>query len=99
MRVHDVVVAGRAARLGPHHPGRERAQLAGQLLLVQALERPGHDVPDQHAGCQLGDRRLIRRRRPGEDLHLDAAGRQPAGGLVDIDVHPAGVTGAGLRQR
>ena len=99
VRVHDVVVAGRAARLGPHHPGRERAQLAGEFLLVQPLERPGHDVPDQHAGCQLGDRRLIRRRRPGEDLHLDAAGGQPPGRLVDVDVHPARVTGARLGHR
>ena len=60
VRMHDVVVAGRAAGLGTHHPGREGTQLTGQFFLVQPLEGPGHDVPDQHARGQLGDRRLIR---------------------------------------
>ena len=99
VRVHDVVVPGIAARLGPHHPGGERAQLAGKFFLVQPLEGARDDVPDQHTRHHLGHRRLIGGGGPGEDLHLDPAGGQPAGGLVDVDVHPAGVTGARLGQR
>ena len=51
VRVHDVVVAGFVRRLGAQHPGRERAQLRRQVVLVQALEGPGHHVAHQHAGA------------------------------------------------
>ncbi|ODQ85276.1 hypothetical protein BFG51_05480 [Dietzia alimentaria] len=47
--VDEVVVARRLPGLRPHHAGDERAQLRGQVLLAQALERSGHDVADQHA--------------------------------------------------
>ena len=99
VRVHDPVVAGLVPGLGPQHAGGERAQLAGQVVLAQALERAGGDVPHQHARRQLGDRRLLRRGGPGEDLHRNAAPGHPGRRLHDVDVHAAGVAGARLLQR
>ena len=99
VRVHDVVEAGPTGGGHPQYAGGERAQLAGQVLLVQALEGSGDHVPHQHSGLGLDHRRQVRRGGPGEDLHLDAAGGQPARGLGDVDVQAAGVAGAGLGQR
>ena len=47
VRVHDVVVADGLPGLGAQHLAREHAQLRGQLLLGQPLERAGVDVPDR----------------------------------------------------
>ncbi len=99
MRMHDVVVPGLVRGLGAQHARGERAQLGGQVVLVQALERPGHDVADQHAGRDLHDGLIGRRRRAGEDLHLDAAAGHLQRALQHVDVHPAGVAGTGLGQR
>ena len=99
MRVHDVVPAGLVAGLGAQHPRGEGAQLAGQVVLAQPLERPRDDVAHQHARRQLRDRRVLRRRRPREDLDLDAAAGHPQRGLHDVDVHPARVARARLLQR
>ena len=62
----------RAARPG------EGAQLAGQFVLGESLERPGRDVRTSHAGHQLDPGGQARTRRPGEDLDLDAPGRPAA---------------------
>ena len=52
-----------------------------------------------HPGRHLDDRRQVAGGGPGEDLHLDAGLGQPPGDLDDVDVHAAGVAGAGLVQR
>src|SRR5439155_1612620 len=89
----------RPGRLGPQHAGGEGAELARQVLLGQALERPGDDVPDGHARCQLDHGRQLAGGGPGEDLDLDAGLRQPLGHLDDVHVHAARVPGARLVQR
>ena len=81
------------------HGGGEGAQLGGQLLLAQALERPGADVPHRDAGGHLDHRREVAGGGAGEDVDLDAAGGEAPGGLDDVDVHAAGVAGAGLVER
>ena len=65
VRVDDVVVAGLVLGLLAQHRGGERAQLGGQLLLAQALERAGADVPHGDAGAHLDDRRAGRWRWRG----------------------------------
>ena len=92
--VHEVVVAGLAAGLRAQDAAGQRAQLGGQVLLGQALERPGHDVPDEDAGSQLDGRRQVAARGAGEDLDLGAERGEPAGQLDDVDVHAARVAGA-----
>ncbi len=99
VRVDGVVVARLVRRLDPHEAGGERAQLGRQIVLAQALVRTGGDVAHQHAGREGDDRRQLAAGRAREDLDLDAAGRQLAGELDDVDVHAAGVTGAGLVER
>ena len=99
MRVDDVVVAGLVLGLLAQHRRGEGAQLGGQLLLAQPLERAGADVPHGDAGAHLDDRRQVAGGRAGEDVDGDAAGGQPAGDLDDVDVHAAGVAGAGLVER
>ena len=99
VRVHDVVVAGLVGGLGAQHPGRERAQLRRQVMLVETLERAGDHVAHQHAGRHPHRRRVGRRRRAGEDLDLDAAAGHVQRRLQDVDVHAAGVSGTRLRQR
>ena len=98
--VHGVVVADRLRGLGAQHLAGEHAQLRGQLVLGEALERAGVDVPHGHA---VGQRRpsgqQARVGRPGEDVDLDAAHRQPPGQLDDVDVHAARVADAGLVER
>lgn len=98
MRVDQVVVAGRAGRLGAEHPGGERAELAGKLLLGEPFEGAGGDVPDVHAGRHLDHRGQVTGGGPGEDLHLDVGLRQPTGDLQDVDVHASRVARAGLVQ-
>ncbi len=97
--VDEVVVPGGAVRLGPQQSAGEGAQLRGQVVLGQALEGAGRDVVDEHARGRLGRGRLLRAGGAGEDLDLDAAARQLAGGVEDVHVHAAGVTGAGLGER
>ena len=99
VRVHQVVPAGREVGLGAQHAERERADLPGQRVLVEFLERPGHQVPDQHPGCELQHGRGVPADRAGEDLHLDAAPGQLPGHLDHVDVEPAGVAGARLVER
>ena len=85
--------------LGPQDACGERAQLGGQVVLVQAFERAGDDVADQHSRRDVHDGRIGRRRGPGEDLHLYPASGHLQSGLQDVDVHPARVAGPRLGQR
>ena len=94
--VDDVVVTERLGRLRAQHLAGEHAELAGQLVLRQSLERSGMHVGDLDAVGQLDDGVEQAARRPGEDVDLDAASGQPARHLDDVDVHPARVPCAGL---
>jgi hypothetical protein len=97
--VHDVVPAGLVRGFGAEHPGGQRAQLRGQVLLGQALERPSRDVPDGDARGQLHDGRQLAAGGAGEDLHLDTQGGEPLAGLDDVDVHASRVARTGLLER
>ncbi len=99
MGMHDVVVARLVGGLGTQHPRGERAQLGGQVVLVETLEGACDDVADKHSWRHPHDRWVRGRRRAGEDLHLDAAPRQLQRGLQHVDVHPARVAGTRLGQR
>ncbi len=99
VRMHDVVVAGLMRGFGAQHTRREGAQLGGQVVFVESLEGPRHDVANQHARRDLDDGLIGRRRRAGEDLHLDAAAGHLQRALQHVDVHAARVAGARLRQR
>ncbi len=99
VRVDEVVVARPVTCLGAQHPVGEGAELGREVLLEQALVRPGGDVPDEHTGGELDGRRVVRADRPGEHLDLDVELGEALGQLDDVDVHPARVTGAGLVQR
>ena len=99
VRVHDVVVPRLVVGLGAQHPGGERAQLGGQVVLVQALVGPRGDVAHQYAGGERHRRRVGRGGGPGEDLDLDAAAGQVQSRLQDVDVQSARVTGSRLCQR
>jgi hypothetical protein len=81
------------------HARGEGAQLGGQVVFVEPLERPGHDVAHQHTGRHLHHRLIGRRRRAGEDLHLHAAAGQLQRAVQHVDVHAAGIAGARLGQR
>ena len=95
----QVVPAGRVGGLGSQHLEGEVAELGGQVGLVQVLERPGRQVPDQDAGGQLRHRRHVAGDRAGENVHLDATGGQDPGHLDDINIEATRVTGAGLLKR
>ena len=73
----QVVPARLGLGLGAQHLKGELADLAGQVVLVQLLERAGGDAADGHARRQLGQRRRVPADRPGEDVYLDAASREP----------------------
>ena len=94
--VDDVVVTERLGRLGPQDLAGEHAELAGQLGLGEPLERAGVHVGHLDAVGQRDDGVGQAAGGPGEDVDLDPAGGQPARDLDDIDVHAAGVAGAGL---
>jgi len=96
VRVHQVVVAGRPGRLGTQYAVGEGAHLSRQFFLGQALERPRRDMPDRDARSHLDTRRQIAAGGSSEDLDLDAERRKPSRHLDDVDVHAAGVAGAGL---
>lgn len=96
VRVHQVVVAGAVAGLGLHHPVGEGTELGGQLLLGQSLVGAGVDVPDEDTGSELHGGREGAGRGAGEDLDLDVDLGEALRELHDVDVHPAGVAGAGL---
>lgn len=51
MRMHDVVVAGLVGGLGAQYACGEGAQLGGQVVFVQAFERAGDDVANEHPGA------------------------------------------------
>jgi hypothetical protein len=74
-------------------------RLGGQVLLGEALVRTRVDVPDEDAGGQFDGRREGGRGGPGEDLDLDVDRGEALGEFHDVDVHAAGVAGAGLVQR
>ena len=97
--MHDVVVAGLMRRFGAKHTRREGAQLSGQVVLVEPLERPGDHVAHQHARRDLDDGLIGRRRRAGEDLHLDPAAGHLKRALQHVDVHAARVARPRLGQR
>ena len=97
--MHEVVVPLRLRRADPHHAGRERAQLARQIVLAEPLVRPGGDVVDGHAGRQFDLLTHGRARAPREDVDGDAALREPLRRLDDVDVEAARVTRPRLRQR
>lgn len=99
VRVDDVVEARLVLGLLAQDGSGEGAQLRGELLLAEALERAGADVAHRHARAHLDHRREVAGGGAGEDVDLDAAGGQAAGGLDDVDVHAAGVAGAGLVER
>ncbi len=56
-------------------------------------------MPHGDPGRQLDHGRQVAARGAGEDLDLDAERGQPLAGLDDVDVHAAGVAGAGLLER
>ena len=87
---------GVVLRLDPQDAGRERAQQRRQVLLGHRLERAGGDVAHQDAGREVDGGGQGTGGGAGEDLDLDAELGQPPGGLDDVDVHAAGVAGAGL---
>ena len=89
VRVHEVVVPGRGVGGDPHHPGREGAQLSGQILLGQALVRPGREVAHDDPRLDLDHGRLGRARRAGEQVHGDVTTGQLSGHLEHVDVHAA----------
>jgi hypothetical protein len=97
--VHEVVVAGAVAGPGLHHAVGEGAQLGREVLLGQALVGAGVDVPDEDAGGELHGVREAAGGGPGEDLDLDVDRGEPLRELHDVDVHAAGVAGAGLVER
>jgi hypothetical protein len=99
VRVDDVVEARLVLGLLAQDGGGEGAELRGELLLAEALERAGADVAHRHARAHLDHRREVAGGGAGEDVDLDAAGGKAAGGLDDVDVHAAGVAGAGLVER
>ena len=99
MRVDEAVVTLGLVRAGPHHPGGEGAELAGQVVLAEPLVGARGDVADDDARLHLDGGRQVGRRGAGEDLDLDAALGQLVGDLDDVDVHAARVTGARLLQR
>lgn len=99
MGVDQVVVAGAVAGPGLHHAVREGAQLGGEVLLVESLVGARVDVADQDAGGELDGGREVRGRRAREDLHLDVDRGEALRELDDVDVHAAGVAGAGLVER
>ncbi len=96
--VDQVVVAGAVAGPGLGHAVGEGAQLGGEVLLGQALVGPGVHVPYQDAGGEFDDRWERGGGRPREDVHFDAGGGESPGEFDDVDVHSAGVAGAGLVQ-
>ena len=98
VRVHDVVPALVVAGLGTEHLTGEGTQLTGQLRLGQTLERAGVHVVHGDTGEGLDRGRQQGGRGTGVDLDGEVAGGAPPGQLDDVDVHPAGVTGAGLVQ-
>jgi hypothetical protein len=97
--VDQVVVAAVVSGPGLPHAVREGAQVCGQVLLGQALVGSGGHVPYQDTGREFDAGRERGGGGPGEDLHLDVDGGEALGELDDVDVHPAGVAGAGLVQR
>ena len=99
MGVDEVVPAFGSAGLDPHDSRSHGAKLAGEILLDQAFERSGGDVPDENPGCQLDRWRQRGGRAAREDLDLGSGLGQPLGGFNDVDVHAPGVTGARLIQR
>ncbi|MGX1119653.1 hypothetical protein RKD37_005016 [Streptomyces ambofaciens] len=77
----------------------EGAELGGQVLLGQSLVGSRVDVPDEDAGGEFDGGREGGGGRPREDLDLDVDLGEALRQLHDVDVHAAGVAGAGLVER
>ncbi len=99
VRVDQVVVAGAVTGPGLHHTVSEGAELGWEFLLGQALVGARVDVPDEDARGHLDGGREGGGGRAGEDLDLDVDRGEALRELHDVDVHAAGVTGAGLVER
>ncbi len=104
MRVDQVVPLLRMGSGNAHHSRREGTQLAGQIFFVQALERPGRHMVDEHGltqafGVQRRDVGLAAVGGSGENLHQGAACGEESGRLHDVDIQTASVPRAGLLQR
>ncbi len=99
VRVDQVVVAGAVTGPRLHHAVREGAQLGGEVLLRQALVGAGVDVADEDAGGELDGGRQAAGGRAREDLDLDVDRGEALREFHDVDVHAAGVAGAGLVER
>ena len=89
----------RLRRPDAHHACGERTELARQVLLAEALVRPGCNVVDGDARHELHLLAEGCARAAREDVDLDAALGQPLRRLDDVDVETAGVARSGLRQR
>ena len=99
VRVHEVIPALGPHRLGAQDARGDRAELAGEVFLREALIRTRHDVAHGDSGIDLDRGRLIAGGRAGEDVDLDAVVGESSRKLGDVDVHAARVTGAGLVER
>ncbi len=97
--VDEVVVAGAVAGPSLHDAVGEGAQLGRELLLGETFVGARVHVPDEDPGGQVDHGRQPAGGGPGEDLDLDVDRGEPLGQLDDVDVHAAGVAGAGLVQR
>ena len=92
-----VVFVVRAGEL--HHPAGKCGELGGQVVLLQPLVGPGHHVDNPVAGLHLHHLALAGAGGAGEHVHRGALAGQLGGGVVDVDVHAAGVAGPRLLER
>ena len=82
-----------------HHAAGEGGQLGGQIFFIQALVWPGDNINDAQMRLDVNDFALARPGGAGVDVYLDSPAGQLAGTVEDVDVHAAGVPGAGLFNR
>ena len=99
MRMDDVVAAVRLALADPVDFCHHGVQQCREFFLGQLPPRAGHDVVDADAGPRMFDGGLAGCGGAREDLHLHAGLGEGRGQRADVDVHSAGVAGAGLFHR